>query len=301
MGATTAPSVNSWDEAVLAGCVSLNPQPTHVTQKLLSSSNLMVVSNKLVEQSCRDGSWMRTANHLLQIPLLLKSEDVKDVDRILSVLFGSESTDFGEFIKHVAEVHGQEDGYLESRKRLANQDQLLRQLHETQLYNLVSRWLDYMNSDAGIARSYSKNHVLPEIEANMAPHVAMHSTMKTGSSSRLVSTASANCSKANLAGTDALTMLLFALPSHMWSGIRESKLSAEFNSLVSIDNFPQILKNELDKPPLCLRSVAIFFHASDSEVGEMGREDVLSIRQQLEFLMMDLDPNTSDLRSLQSE
>lgn len=50
MGATTAPSVNSWDEAVLVGCVSLNPQPTHVTQKLLSSSNLMVVSNKLVEQ-----------------------------------------------------------------------------------------------------------------------------------------------------------------------------------------------------------------------------------------------------------
>lgn len=222
--------------------------------------------------SCRDGSWMRTANHLLQIPLLLKSEDVKDVDRILSVLLGSESTDFREFIKHVAEVHGQEDGYLESRKRLAIQDQLLRQLHETQLYNRIGRWLDYMNSDAGIARSYSKNHALPEIEANMAPHVAMHSTMKTGSSSQLLSTASANCSKANLAGTDALTMLLFALPSHMWSGIREPKLSAEFNSLVSIDNFPQILKNE-----------------------------VLSIRQQLEFLTMDLDPDTSDLRSLQSE
>lgn len=222
--------------------------------------------------SCRDGSWMRTANHLLQIPLLLKSEDVKDVDRILSVLLGSESTDFREFIKHVAEVHGQEDGYLESRKRLAIQDQLLRQLHETQLYNRVGRWLDYMNSDAGIARSYSKNHALPEIEANMAPHVAMHSTMKIGSSSRLLSTASANCSKANLAGTDALTMLLFALPSHMWSGIQEPKLSAEFNSLVSIDNFPQILKNE-----------------------------VLSIRQQLEFLTMDLYPDTSDLRSLQSE
>lgn len=115
-----------------------------------------------------------------------------------------------------------------------------------------------MNSDAGIARSYSKNHALPEIEANMAPHVAMHSTMKIGSSSRLLSTASANCSKANLAGTDALTMLLFALPSHMWSGIQEPKLSAEFNSLVSIDNFPQILKNEVTFLPSVVFMIFFF-------------------------------------------
>lgn len=223
--------------------------------------------------SCRDGSWMRTANHLLQIPLLLKSEDVKDVDGILSVLLGSESTNFREFIKHVAEVNGQNDGNLwprkKERKMLAIQEQLLRQLHETQLYSRVSRWLDYVNCGAGIAASYSRNHALPVIEANMAPHVPMQSTMKTGSSGRFLFTDSANCSKANLAGPDALTMLLFALPSHMWSGIREPKLSAEFNSLVSIDSFPQMLKNE-----------------------------VLGIRQQFEFLTIDLDRDTSDLEVL---
>ncbi|KAF5951256.1 hypothetical protein HYC85_009200 [Camellia sinensis] len=238
--------------------------------------------------SCRDGSWIRTANHLSQIPLLLESEDVKDVNQILSVLFMSVCTNFSVFIKQVAEAQGK-DGHVHSserkRKRLTTQDQLLMQLRETELHKRVSKWMDSMNSDSGFVTSSGNQHALLEIAANVASYGVKHSTLNPGSSGRLYSTDSAGSSKGNyesvsvemsepvtcsreqgpgkmiqtidpstsgcsvnnghLIVNDALTMLLLALPSHMWSGIKEPNLSAEFNSLVSIESVPHILKKEV--------------------------------------------------------
>ncbi|GMP91680.1 hypothetical protein CsSME_00042269 [Camellia sinensis var. sinensis] len=238
--------------------------------------------------SCRDGSWIRTANHLSQIPLLLESEDVKDVNQILSVLFMSVCTNFSVFIKQVAEAQGK-DGHVHSnerkRKRLTTQDQLLMQLRETELHKRVSKWMDSMNSDSGFVTSSGNQHALLEIAANVASYGVKHSTLNPGSSGRLYSTDSAGFSKGNyesvsvemsepvtcsreegpgkmiqtidpstsgcsvnnghLIVNDALTMLLLALPSHMWSGIKEPNLSAEFNSRVSIESVPHILKKEV--------------------------------------------------------
>ncbi|KAF5951259.1 hypothetical protein HYC85_009203 [Camellia sinensis] len=238
--------------------------------------------------SCRDGSWIRTANHLSQIPLLLESEDVKDVNQILSVLFMSVSTNFSVFIKQVAEAKGK-DGHVHSskrkRKRLTTQGQLLMQLRETELHKRVSKWMDSMNSDSGFVTSSGNQHALLEIAANVASDGVKHSTLNPGSSGRLYSTDSVGSSKGNYERVsvemsepvicsreqgpgkmiqtidpspsgcsvnnghfickDALTMLLLALPSHMWSGIKEPNLSAEFNSLVSIESVPHILKKEV--------------------------------------------------------
>ena len=44
------------------------------------------------------------------VPVLLMSEDVKDVDQVLSVVFTYLPSNFGEFIKWVAEVRRREDG-----------------------------------------------------------------------------------------------------------------------------------------------------------------------------------------------
>ena len=44
------------------------------------------------------------------VPLLLKSEDVKDIQKVLSVVVTSLPSDFGEFIKWVAEIRRREDG-----------------------------------------------------------------------------------------------------------------------------------------------------------------------------------------------
>lgn len=43
------------------------------------------------------------------VPFLLKSENVKDLEKVLSVVFTSLPSNFGEFIKWVAEVRRGED------------------------------------------------------------------------------------------------------------------------------------------------------------------------------------------------
>ncbi|CAL5428313.1 unnamed protein product [Camellia sinensis] len=201
------------------------------------------------------------------------------------------------FIKQVAEAQGN-DGHVPSSKRKKK-----RLTTQTELHKRVNKWMDSMNSDSGFATSFGNQHALLEIAANVASDGVKHSTLNPGSSGRLHSTDSAGSSKGNydsvsvemnelvtcskeqgpgkiiqtidpspsgcsvnnghLIGNDALTMLLSALPSHMWSGIKEPNLSAEFNSLVSIGSVPHILK----------------------------KEGVLSLRQQLEFLMMDIGSN----------
>ncbi|CAL5382382.1 unnamed protein product [Camellia sinensis] len=253
--------------------------------------------------SCRDGSWIRTANHLSQIPLLLESEDVKDVNQILSVLFMSVSTNFSVFIKQVAEAKGK-DGHVHSskrkRKRLTTQCQLLMQLRETELHKRVSKWMD------------SRNPLL-EIAANVSSDGVKHSTLNPGSSGRLSSTDSVGSSKGNYERVsvemsepvicsreqgpgkmiqtidpspsgcsvnnghfickDALTMLLLALPSHMWSGIKEPNLSAEFNSLVSIESVPHILKKEgkLHKHSLSIKFEFLFVTKTGAELASTAR------------------------------
>lgn len=62
-------------------------------------------------QSCRHDSWKSLAKYLVEdVPLLLKLEDLKDVQKVLSMIFKSPPADLREFIKWVAEVRRQEDG-----------------------------------------------------------------------------------------------------------------------------------------------------------------------------------------------
>lgn len=113
-----------------------------------------------------------------------------------------------------------------------------------------------LNSDCGVVTSSVNKHVMPQLEAKL----------RTGSFSQSFSTISADCLEANFAGNDALTMVVFSLPSHMWSGIQNSKLSAEFNSLVSLDNLPQMLKNEVTISPFCMADNLLFLFVILSDV-----------------------------------
>lgn len=62
-------------------------------------------------QSCKHESWNSIAKFLIDdVPFLLKSEDVKDIHKVLSVIFTSLPSNFEEFIKWVAEIRRQEDG-----------------------------------------------------------------------------------------------------------------------------------------------------------------------------------------------
>lgn len=62
-------------------------------------------------QSCKHESWVGVAKYLMDdVPLLLKSVDVKDINKVLHVVFLSLPSSFGDFIKWVAEIRRQEDG-----------------------------------------------------------------------------------------------------------------------------------------------------------------------------------------------
>ncbi len=64
-------------------------------------------------QSCRHDGWYSVVKYLIEdVPLLLKLEDLKDVQNVLSMVFKSPPADLREFIKWIAEVRRQEDGSL---------------------------------------------------------------------------------------------------------------------------------------------------------------------------------------------
>lgn len=85
---------------------------------------LVKIFNFLLDflQSCKHESWVGVAKYLMDdVPLLLQSEEVKDIQDVLSVVIMSLPSNFEDFIKWVAEVRRREDGSLstEEKARLA--------------------------------------------------------------------------------------------------------------------------------------------------------------------------------------
>lgn len=75
-------------------------------------------------QSCQHDNWKSIAKYLVEnVPVLLKLEDLKDVQKVLSIIFNSPPSDLREFVKWIAEVRRQEDGSValseEEKERVA--------------------------------------------------------------------------------------------------------------------------------------------------------------------------------------
>ncbi|XP_019054468.1 PREDICTED: glutathione gamma-glutamylcysteinyltransferase 1-like [Nelumbo nucifera] len=170
----------------------------------------------LYSLGCIHETWIATAKYLLDnIPFLLKLEDFKDVQEILSVTFVSLPINFWEFIKWVEEFRRREERtsvLSREKRRLAIKDQVLGQVHETELYKHVTKWLSSKHSHQ----------------------------IKTTSSNDATS-----CDGYYLASSDILTVLLLALPPCTWSNLKDAELLKEINSLVSIGSLPCTLQKEV--------------------------------------------------------
>lgn len=153
--------------------------------------------------SCKHESWVGIAKYLMdEVPLLMKSEDVKDVKKVLTVVFTSLPSNFGEFINWIAEVRRREDGdqniSQEEKARLTLKEEVLKQVQETNLYKHVAAFLSSISSCCNNKLGLCPQSNLPDIAARVCCHGAEILAGKSGSFASYCCTETCvTCLKAN--------------------------------------------------------------------------------------------------------
>ncbi|KAL3029090.1 hypothetical protein AAZX31_03G146500 [Glycine max] len=130
-----------------------------------------------LNQSCRHEGWSSVAKFLTEdVPQLLKSEDLKDIQEVLSLAFKSPPSELRGLITWIAEVRRQEDGNLtlseEEKGRLAIKADILEQIRTTGLFKHVTRWLDSESSCCNTLANLGDKDMLPALAASVCCQAA---------------------------------------------------------------------------------------------------------------------------------
>ncbi|KAG0454143.1 hypothetical protein HPP92_025447 [Vanilla planifolia] len=262
--------------------------------------------------SCKDESWFSIAKYLTKdAPVILESVSLNSISDVISLILKSFPANAENFIKWVAEVRCKaEDKEVlfisdEEKARLAVKEGLLQQVRETKLFNYVS---DCLSSCCGNDQSFVDKDSSRKIAASVCCQMAAYLSESLGvNKGRFCKSACVKCLNPPgqkpitlFSGTvisdnaeqkldvlipvslsssssqthsscciaqdscvavppgikDVLSVLLLALPPNAWAGIRDEKLLANILDLVSNENLADGL-----------------------------REEVLHLRQQLQFLV----------------
>ncbi|KAA0061617.1 glutathione gamma-glutamylcysteinyltransferase 3-like [Cucumis melo var. makuwa] len=209
----------------------------------------------LYSLSCQHEGWNNVIKYLTeQVPLLLKTENVKSVDELLSVVFKLPLQNLKNFIKWVAEVREREDGNLKlnavEKGKLSLKEETLEQLRATELIKHIKQLLASGTLCEGFESLFDKDALSDEIAATVSCQGAETLAVKPCSADR-------RCQWPSV--IDVLTILLLSLPQHIWFNLKDEKLLADINRLVGENYLPALLQDE-----------------------------VLHLREQMQFLMIDL-------------
>ncbi|KAL0375552.1 UNVERIFIED_CONTAM: Glutathione gamma-glutamylcysteinyltransferase 1 [Sesamum calycinum] len=231
--------------------------------------------------SCKHESWISTAKYLMDdVPVLLSSDNVKDIKHAILTVFSSLPSDFSEFIKWVVEVRRKEDVSQalsqEEKSKLAMKEEVLKLVQETVLYKHVTKTLSAENSFCTIEQTLSHINHLPNTGAGACCRETYAGSYKATNGDKHVTVASGTvanntveqgvaslvplsqreldsctfgnscgCSAIQPASTDVFTALLLALPLQTWSAIKDRKVLEEISIVVSIENLPSFLQDEI--------------------------------------------------------
>ncbi|CAN6462082.1 unnamed protein product [Victoria cruziana] len=136
-------------------------------------SKLQRAPSLLYTLSCKHDSWVGISTYLLdEVPRLLESEGINTVQKVLSVIFTCLPSNIGEFIKWIAEVRRQEEGATrlsdEEKGRLAIKEKVIKQIHETEMFQCVQEWLSSEGPCCRKALSIlGSNNNLPQVAATV--------------------------------------------------------------------------------------------------------------------------------------
>jgi glutathione gamma-glutamylcysteinyltransferase len=96
---------------------------------------------------------------------------MKDIEKVLSVIFTSLPSNFGDFIKWIVEVRRQEDGgqtlSQEEKSRLAVKEEVLEQIQQSSLYSHVTAFLLSANLCCKKMSMLLNKEKLPEMAAKV--------------------------------------------------------------------------------------------------------------------------------------
>ncbi|KAK2632365.1 hypothetical protein EUGRSUZ_L01653 [Eucalyptus grandis] len=185
--------------------------------------------------SRKNESWVGVVKYLMDdVPHLLKSKDVKDINGILGILLASPPSGFGKFIQSVAEVKREQECGIgiseEEKQRLASREELLKQVRDTGFFEYVVNFLPSTSCCSRVP-GFGGSENLDEIAASVCSHGAEPDPN--------------NCSSTQPVGSNILTVLLLMLSPETWCGIKDEKLREEVRSLVSMDSLPAMLQREV--------------------------------------------------------
>ncbi|TYJ28049.1 hypothetical protein E1A91_A07G231200v1 [Gossypium mustelinum] len=244
-------------------------------------SKLQKATSVLYTMSCKHENWNVVAKYLTEdLPLLLTSKNLKDVNDVLCVVFRSAPSSLRDFIKWIAEEKG----------RVALKEEVLKQIRETELFKNVTGYLGFERSLCESEAPLGYTDSLADIAANVCCQVAglltgkirslngcckdiklrksvckepvtvVSGTVTTDGTEQMVdmlipsSETKPSCSfdfdQNSCSGIppsvgDGLTVLLVALPQDTWLGLKEEKLQAEMKGLTSADCLPTLLQEEV--------------------------------------------------------